>query len=72
MDMLSKRLLGHAMAWLRRATDRGLTQALCAQTGAAQRHGIFGAPSWHTADGALFWGNDRLEEALAWAQARAA
>jgi 2-hydroxychromene-2-carboxylate isomerase len=34
--------------------------------------GIFGAPSFVTADGELFWGNDRLEPALAWANARAA
>ena len=60
MDVLSMRLLGQVMAWLRRATDRGLTQALRAQTETAQRHGIFGAPSWRTADGKLFWGNDRL------------
>jgi len=34
----------------------------------AQRIGIFGAPSFVTADGELFWGNDRLEAALAWAR----
>lgn len=28
---------------------------------------IFGAPSFVTADGELFWGNDRLEQAVAWA-----
>ncbi|MFT4047440.1 MAG: 2-hydroxychromene-2-carboxylate isomerase [Solimonas sp.] len=33
---------------------------------AAQRHGIFGAPSFVVA-GELFWGNDRLDDALAWA-----
>ena len=33
----------------------------------AQRLGIFGAPSFVSADGELFWGNDRLERALAWA-----
>lgn len=32
----------------------------------AAAHGIFGAPSF-TVGGELFWGNDRLEEALAWA-----
>jgi 2-hydroxychromene-2-carboxylate isomerase len=37
------------------------------ETQAAQAHGIFGAPSFVTADGELFWGNDRLERALAWA-----
>jgi len=28
---------------------------------------IFGAPNFVTDDGELFWGNDRLEQALAWA-----
>jgi 2-hydroxychromene-2-carboxylate isomerase len=32
--------------------------------------GLFGAPSF-TVDGELFWGNDRLEDALAWAIDRA-
>jgi 2-hydroxychromene-2-carboxylate isomerase len=36
------------------------------QTEDAQRRGIFGAPTFITADGELFWGNDRLERALAW------
>jgi 2-hydroxychromene-2-carboxylate isomerase len=40
---------------------------LRAQTEAAERLGIFGAPSFTTADGELFWGNDRLEQALKWA-----
>jgi len=41
---------------------------LRAETEEAQRLGIFGAPSFRTADGELFWGNDRLEAALAWAK----
>ena len=41
---------------------------LRAQTQEAQRIGIFGAPSFVTADGELFWGNDRLEQALDWAR----
>ena len=40
---------------------------LRAQTEEAQRLGLFGAPSFTTADGELFWGNDRLESALRWA-----
>jgi 2-hydroxychromene-2-carboxylate isomerase len=39
---------------------------LRAQTDEAQRLGLFGAPSFTTADGELFWGNDRLEAALRW------
>ncbi|MDQ2954952.1 MAG: 2-hydroxychromene-2-carboxylate isomerase [Pseudomonadota bacterium] len=38
------------------------------QTQEAGRLGLFGAPSFVTADGELFWGNDRLEQALAWAR----
>lgn len=38
---------------------------LRAQTEAAMAHGIFGAPSVIVGN-ELFWGNDRLEQALAW------
>jgi 2-hydroxychromene-2-carboxylate isomerase len=41
---------------------------LRAETEETQRLGLFGAPSFTTADGELFWGNDRLEQALAWAK----
>jgi len=41
---------------------------LRAQTQEAQRLGLFGAPSFTTADGELFWGNDRLEQAIRWAK----
>jgi len=41
---------------------------LRSETEEAQRLGIFGAPSFITSDGELFWGNDRLEAALAWAK----
>jgi 2-hydroxychromene-2-carboxylate isomerase len=40
---------------------------LRAQGTEAERLGIFGAPSF-VVGGELFWGNDRLEDALAWAQ----
>jgi 2-hydroxychromene-2-carboxylate isomerase len=39
---------------------------LKAQTQEAADLGIFGAPTFVTPDGELFWGNDRLERALAW------
>ena len=42
---------------------------LRAETEQAAALGIFGAPSFVTADGELFWGNDRLDAALAWAKA---
>jgi len=41
------------------------------QTQEATELGIFGAPSFVVA-GELFWGNDRLEHALAWGLERAA
>jgi 2-hydroxychromene-2-carboxylate isomerase len=41
---------------------------LRSETEAAQGLGLFGAPSFSTTDGELFWGNDRLEQALRWAK----
>jgi 2-hydroxychromene-2-carboxylate isomerase len=38
------------------------------ETEEAHRLGLFGAPSFTTTDGELFWGNDRLEPALRWAK----
>jgi 2-hydroxychromene-2-carboxylate isomerase len=40
--------------------------ALRAATEEAGKHGIYGAPSFVTPSGELFWGNDRLEQAIAW------
>jgi 2-hydroxychromene-2-carboxylate isomerase len=45
-------------------------QRLRAQTERAMRLGIFGAPSF-TVGEELFWGNDRLEDAIAWYKAHA-
>jgi 2-hydroxychromene-2-carboxylate isomerase len=42
---------------------------LRAETEAAQAAGIFGAPSF-LVGGELFWGDDRLEDALDWARGR--
>lgn len=44
---------------------------LKAETELAKSLGIFGAPTFITPDGELFWGNDRLEDALAWVAERA-
>lgn len=43
---------------------------LRAETDEAERRGIFGAPTFTTPDGELFWGNDRLEQALEWTRQR--
>ena len=57
--------LGHdASAALARAQSDDIKGRLRANTEDAQRLGIFGAPSF-IAGGELFWGNDRLEQALA-------
>jgi 2-hydroxychromene-2-carboxylate isomerase len=42
-------------------------EALRAQTEEAKTRGLFGAPSFTVGD-EIFWGNDRLEMALAWAR----
>jgi 2-hydroxychromene-2-carboxylate isomerase len=56
--------------------DAAMAAAELPETKAALRNaieqarslGIYGAPSFITASGELFWGNDRLEQALAWAR----
>ena len=58
------RALGHdSAAALARAQSDEIKGRLRADTEEAQRLGIFGAPSF-IAGGELFWGNDRLEQAL--------
>ncbi len=37
-------------------------------TAEAQTRRFFGAPTFTTASGEMFWGNDRLEQALRWAK----
>ena len=59
--------LGHDDAVLARAQSDAIKQELRATTEEAQRLGIFGAPSFVAGD-ELFWGNDRLEQALAHAK----
>jgi 2-hydroxychromene-2-carboxylate isomerase len=55
-----------ATAVLAEAAGPAAKARLRAETAEAARLGIFGAPSFVTPDGELFWGNDRLEQALAW------
>jgi 2-hydroxychromene-2-carboxylate isomerase len=54
---------------LARAQSEEIKAKLRFETEAAQRLGVFGAPTFVAGDGELFWGNDRLEQALAWASA---
>lgn len=70
--VLEKALAGlglDAASLMARAEDPVIKQRLKDQTAEAQSRGIFGAPSFITEDGELFWGDDRLEQALTWASA---
>jgi 2-hydroxychromene-2-carboxylate isomerase len=58
-------------ALLEQANSPENKQNLRRQTEQAGELGLFGAPSFITPDGEIFWGNDRLEDALAWVQAPA-
>ncbi len=57
-----------APAVLDAADSAEVKESLKARTAAAQAKGIYGAPSFVTETGELFWGDDRLEQALAWAK----
>lgn len=60
-----------AEAVLTRAGSDAVRQALRDQTARAQSMGLFGAPSFTIGD-EIFWGQDRLDDALAWALAHSA
>jgi len=48
-------------------TSEPVKQKLREETAHAADLGIFGAPSFVTQDGEMFWGNDRIDDALDWA-----
>ena len=52
---------------LARIQDPAVKEALKSQTETAASFGIFGAPTFITEDNELFWGDDRLEQAVDWA-----
>jgi 2-hydroxychromene-2-carboxylate isomerase len=51
---------------VRHASGEDIAELLKSETDVARQHGIFGSPSFVTG-GETFWGDDRLEEAIAWA-----
>ena len=53
---------------IRRASDADVTQAYAAATDRARQLGLFGSPTFVVGD-EIFWGDDRLEDALAWCKA---
>ena len=56
-----------ATAIIARAGTDTNKDGLKARTNEAQARGIYGAPSFITTGGELFWGDDRLEQAMTWA-----
>jgi len=56
-----------AEPWLEQAASEAVKEQLRASTDEAMAVGIFGAPTMCVGD-ELFWGNDRVEEAIAWAR----
>lgn len=61
--------LGHdAGAILSGAGSDTVKTALKQNTETAAARGVFGAPTFFAPDGEMFWGNDRLEQAVAWAR----
>jgi 2-hydroxychromene-2-carboxylate isomerase len=53
---------------LARSSDPEIKERLRAATADAEARGIFGAPTFETTDGELFWGDDRLRDALSWSK----
>ena len=56
-----------ADALIARGKSEAAKEALRRQVDRARDLGLFGAPTFFV-DGEMFWGNDRLEDALDWAR----
>ncbi len=52
----------------RARTDEAVKSQLKSATEDAEARGLYGAPSFTTESGELFWGNDRLDAAVEWAR----
>jgi 2-hydroxychromene-2-carboxylate isomerase len=66
LDTLLRSLHLDSERLLSRIAQPDIKVRLERRTAEAQQRGIFGAPSF-ICGGELFWGDDRLEQALAWA-----
>lgn len=60
----------HASAVIEDAASPAVKARLKSEVDAAKRLGVFGAPMLVTDEGDLFWGHDKLIEALDWAVGR--
>ena len=65
---LLQRLGLNAAELFEQARSDSLRARLRGETQTAQEIGLFGAPSFVAGDGEIFWGVDRLEQAIAWAK----
>lgn len=52
---------------LKEAQSERIVEALAAETEEAMRLNVFGAPTF-VVDGEVFWGDDRVDDAIAWAR----
>ena len=66
-DILTKMKLDVAEIAAKAQSDEVKAQ-LRDNTAEAQKRGFFGAPTFTVPNGEMFWGNDRLEQALRWAK----
>jgi 2-hydroxychromene-2-carboxylate isomerase len=66
LDAIAAGLGLDASSMMAEAASAAVKERLKAETAEAMSLGIFGAPSFVAPDGELFWGNDRLDQALAW------
>jgi 2-hydroxychromene-2-carboxylate isomerase len=66
LEMVLSNLGKDVDATLAEARSARVAKLYDAETEVARSFGIFGSPSF-VVDGELFWGDDRLDEALAWA-----
>jgi 2-hydroxychromene-2-carboxylate isomerase len=64
LDLDAKSVLAEAGAEINKMRLRRMGEEV-------QSRGIFGAPTFFAEDGEMFWGNDRLEQALDWAVTQA-
>src|SRR3990167_4894063 len=61
--------LGHSPdGVMARASSEAGKAELKKNTEEAAARGVFGAPTFFAPDGEMFWGNDRLEQAVRWAR----
>jgi 2-hydroxychromene-2-carboxylate isomerase len=68
MGEILQRLGLNAAGLFEQARSDSMRARLRRETQTAQAIGLFGAPSFVAGDGEIFWGDDRLEQALAWAK----